>query len=1004
MQLVVNRHDVLRTCIISEGIPHVIQVVLREAILKIEVLEVDNSKNILPELKRLIAPGNQWMDITKAPLLELKTIDDLENEQYHLILLEHHLILDHVGIDKIISEIKLFLSDENIDLPKPALYRDFISHTLHKQATNNSESYFKRLLGAINEPTYPFGLSSVLSNSSDIKETQIILPSELSREIRRVSIAFGMSPAVIFHAAYGIVVGKCSNKNYALFGSLFSGRLQGILASVDSLGLFINTLPVCVALKGSVLDYIQDVEEQLSTLLSYEQTALSKIQTWSGIANEIPLFSALLNFRHSKPPSKDKEVFERLGISNISSHERTNYPLTLNIDDYGEDFGLTIQVQESIDTCRILKYMYETLNQLLEGLTTGSNIRVNDIIILPQEEKVQLLETFNATCTDYSQDKTLLDLFDEQVVKTPDAIAAVYENEKLTFKELDKLSNQLANYLVEQGITPGLLLGICIERSLEMLVGIIGILKTGGAYVPIDPDYPQERIAYMLADAQINLVLSNERISKQTLRSKAKVVVVDLDEEWKRIKNYSSEALNIAVSPQDLAYVIYTSGSTGEPKGVMNQHNGIVNRLLWMQSEYQITSEEIILQKTTFSFDVSVWELLLGVVSGAKLVFAKPGGHKDAYYLKQIIAKHNITTIHFVPSMLRVFLDEITLGDCSCLRRVICSGEVLQVDHVALFNKKFRGVELHNLYGPTEAAIDVSHWEVPLDSPISNVLIGKPVANTNLYVLNDTMNLVPLGVIGELYIGGVQVARGYCNKEELTEQRFISSPFKENDRLYKTGDLVKWLPDGTIEYIGREDNQVKIRGYRIELGEIEKALSSVTSINQCCVLVKEDTTGSKCLVGYVTVQGKFIKEEVQLQLKESLPEYMIPTLWIELEHMPLTVNGKLNRKLLPDPDNSQLSTRKYVAPRNETEELLVTIWQQLLGVEKIGIYDNFFELGGHSLLVTRMVSTIRKEFNMEVTIKNIFKFTTIDEIVCYIEHKQHTYKNEEKEYNINIEI
>ena len=354
--------------------------------------------------------------------------------------------------------------------------------------------------------------------------------------------------------------------------------------------------------------------------------------------------------------------------------------------------------------------------------------------------------------------------------------------------------------------------------------------------------------------------------------------------------------------------------------------------------------------------------------------------------------------------MLRVFLEEITLGDCSCLRRVICSGEVLQVNHVALFNKKFKGVELHNLYGPTEAAIDVSHWEVPLHSSISSVLIGKPVANTNLYVLNETMNLVPFGVVGELYIGGVQVARGYCNKQELTEQRFISSPFKEHDRLYKTGDLVKWLPDGTIEYIGREDNQVKIRGYRIELGEIEKVLSSVTSVNQCCVLVKEDTMGGKRLVGYVTIQGKFSKEEIQLQLKESLPEYMVPTLWIELEHMPLTVNGKLNRKLLPDPDNSQLSTRKYVAPRNETEELLVAIWQQLLGVEKIGIYDNFFELGGHSLLVTRMVSTIRKEFNMEVTIKNIFKFTTIDEIVCYLEHKQHTYQNEEKEYNINIEI
>ncbi|MGO4773894.1 amino acid adenylation domain-containing protein, partial [Flavobacterium sp. W22_SRS_FK3] len=449
-------------------------------------------------------------------------------------------------------------------------------------------------------------------------------------------------------------------------------------------------------------------------------------------------------------------------------------------------------------------------------------------------------------------------------------------------------------------------------------------------------------------------------------------------------------ALSTVVSGSNLAYVIYTSGSTGIPKGVMNEHGGIVNRLLWTQSHYQLKSDDIILQKTSFSFDVSVWEFLWSISCGARLVFAKPEGHTDVEYLKYIIEKESITTIHFVPSMLRVFLEDIKLGDCNSLRRVLCSGEALLLDHVHLFKDKFKEVRLDNLYGPTEAAIDVSSWEVPMKGSISQILIGKPVANTGLYVLDDQNQLLPIGIIGELFIGGVQVARGYLNREELTREKFIANPFKEGERIYKSGDLARWLPDGNIEYIGRKDDQVKIRGYRIELGEIENVLSSLEAVRQCCVLAKEDASGSKRLVGYVVpeVQDDFDREVLQNQLRLSLPDYMVPQMWVILEAMPLTSNGKLDKKALPNPERSELSSKEYVAPRNETEAQLAAIWQELLGVERVGIYDNFFELGGHSLLATRLVSMIRKKIELEITIKDVFEFTRIEELSTYLRHKE----------------
>ncbi|WP_340203733.1 amino acid adenylation domain-containing protein, partial [Ascidiimonas sp. W6] len=443
------------------------------------------------------------------------------------------------------------------------------------------------------------------------------------------------------------------------------------------------------------------------------------------------------------------------------------------------------------------------------------------------------------------------------------------------------------------------------------------------------------------------------------------------------IEKESIDSFGTIATPQTLAYVIYTSGSTGKPKGVMIEHCAIVNRLLWTQSHYQLTAKDVLLQKTPFCFDVSVWELLWSITCGAKLVFAKPEGHKDVEYLKTLITSHKVTTIHFVPSMLRVFLEAIVLGDCTSLQRILCSGEALAIDHILLFKDKFSDVRLDNLYGPTEAAIDVSSWEVPLENTLSHVSIGSPVANTSLYVLDKKKQLVPIGVVGELCISGVQVARGYLNKEELTKQKFIENPFVPGERMYRTGDLAKWLPDGNIQFIGRIDDQVKIRGYRIELREIETALAKIQEVAACCVLAKEDVSGNKRLVAYVVMEDVLDKAFLQSKLKTSLPEYMVPSIWVELEAMPLTTNGKLDKKALPDPDASLLSSQPYVAPRNLTEQTLVNIWKDLLGVEQIGIHDNFFELGGDSIISIRLISKINEVFDRQIQLQNLFNYTTI---------------------------
>ncbi|MBV9773838.1 MAG: amino acid adenylation domain-containing protein, partial [Gemmatimonadetes bacterium] len=681
------------------------------------------------------------------------------------------------------------------------------------------------------------------------------------------------------------------------------------------------------------------------------------------------------------------------------------------------------------------------LLRLLEGVLHAPDAPLSRIALLGSGEREQVVERWNATAREYPR-TTVHELFAAQAARTPEAVALAYEGGRLTYRELEARADRLAHLLRERGVGPETRVGVCMERGPELVVALLGVLKAGGAYVPLDPGYPEERLAYMLADSAVAVILAQGHLRAKVAGHAAEVIaplprplphegggehygasVSDaFPQNWGKVaslsepdggvlspgiagphpgasrhpspnsgrgENYSDDAVQAppllageglgrglsGPTPENLAYVIYTSGSTGRPKGAMNEHGGVVNRLLWMQEEYGLTPGDVVLQKTPFSFDVSVWEFFWPLLTGARLVLAKPEGHRDPAYLREVIEAEGVTTLHFVPSMLRAFLEEPGVERCASVHRVVCSGEALPFELQERFFARLPGAELHNLYGPTEAAVDVTFQRCAPGEPVT---IGLPVANTQVHLLDRALEPAPVGVPGELHIGGVQVGRGYLGRPELTAEKFVPDPFgrEPGARLYRTGDRARRRADGRIEYLGRIDQQVKVRGFRIEPGEIEAALESHPRVRQAAVVVREDTPGDPRLVAYLVVEGEVpAAGELRAHLGTRLPEHMVPSAFVALESLPLTPSGKLDRRALPAPEGA--SGGEYEAPRSETERVLAEGWAEVLGVERVGVHDSFFDLGGHSLLGTRVISRVREAFGVELPLRALFEAPTV---------------------------
>jgi len=643
--------------------------------------------------------------------------------------------------------------------------------------------------------------------------------------------------------------------------------------------------------------------------------------------------------------------------------------LTLRVADRGGHVDVRLAYDAGLFSAATAQRFLDCWRNLLSAVAAEDAGDIARIAMLDAGERRRLLEQWNDTGVAYPTDVCLHALIEAQVARTPEAIAVVAEDRTLAFAELNAEANRLAHHLRSMGVQPDDRVGICIERGWRMVVGLLAILKSSGAYVPLDPSYPSDRLAHMLGDSAPKVLLTERKLRPVLEELQAACPLLELDDPspaWDACPDANPDVASVGLGAGHLAYMIYTSGSTGLPKGAMNEHRGIVNRLLWMQDEYRLDASDAVLQKTPFSFDVSVWEFFWPLLAGARLVMARPDGHKDPAYLSALIREQRITTMHFVPSMLHAFLEERSAPECAAaLRRVMCSGEALPASAVARFHALLPGVELHNLYGPTEAAVDVTAWHCEPGDDRLIVPIGRPIANTRMYVLDPHLEPVPQGVTGELYIAGVQVGRGYLNRDELTAERFLVDPFVAGDhaRMYRTGDLGRWLPDGSIEYLGRNDFQVKIRGFRIELGEIEARLLEHGSVGAAVVLARPDRSGDLQLVAYYVPangQGAVSVEAFRQHLGDRLPEHMIPAWFVRLDALPVTPNGKLDRRALPEPGTArpQLAVH-YEPPVGETERRVCESFTAILGIEGIGRNDNFFDLGGNSLLAMRLLEHVR---------------------------------------------
>ncbi|MEA5513970.1 amino acid adenylation domain-containing protein [Nodularia sp. UHCC 0506] len=936
-------------------------------------------------------------DLKQPPLMRF-TLIQLSDIKYILIWTQHHLILDGWSSALVIKQVWQNYYNSPFYYPNSRPYSDYISW-LQKQDKIAAKQFWQKQLQGFTTPAYPLSLSRSESNNFTPQEQHRNLTPTQTTSLQQWAKQQQLTLNTLLQAAFAILLSRYCHTTDVVFGATSSGRPTALPGVESMVGLFINTLPVRVQVSATenLVAWLQKLQAQQAEALDYEYTSLLEIQEWSELSQGISLFDSILVFENYLVDTSAIPENQELRIVDIQSLEWTSFPLTVLVS-VGNQLSLKVKYDRSRFTDHTITQLLEHFCILLLGMIQPVQT-VGNLPLLTQQE-YESIQQWNQTEAYYPLE-SIHQQFVAQVECTPDNIAVVFEDKQLTYKELNQRANQLAHYLQTLGVQPEIPVGIYIERSLEMVIGILGILKAGGCYVPLDPAYPVSRLTYIIDETNISVLLTQSSLLDKLPHYSGKILCLDTD--WQEISQTSENNPTTLVNPDNAIYIIYTSGSTGTPKGVINTHRGVSNRLYWMQQQYNLEIGEPVLQKTPFSFDVSVWEFFWTLLNGGCLVMAKPEGHQDTNYLLEIIEQQQITTLHFVPAMLGVFLEEPNLtASCRSVKRVICSGEALSIE---IQNRFFRSLnaELYNLYGPTEAAIDVTYWQCQPTNDLHTVPIGRPIANTQIYLLNEDLQPVPLGVPGEIYIGGVGVARGYWNRPDLTAERFINqfkikdlvTPKSTLNTLYKTGDLGRYLPDGNLEYLGRLDNQVKIRGLRIELGEIEAVLNQHPDIQQTVVILDSKSSENQRLVAYIvpgstSTESESFTQELQKFLLSQLPDYMLPSIFLVLSALPLLPNGKINRQALPQPETVRHANQAYLAPRNSTETLVANILADVLRIERMGVDENFLELGGNSLLAIRVTSRLREAFQLDLPLHSVFEKPTVAGLAERIQILQQT--------------
>src|SRR5919199_263585 len=987
-QQVVERHSVLRTAFIWQGLDEALQVVRQHVRLP---WEQHDWRRLSPVEQQeqlevfLHADRERGFDLSQAPLMRL-TLIQMDENVYQFIWSHHHLLLDGWSLSLVLKEVFAFYEvsrqGQDLHLQRSRPYQSYIAW-LQQQDLARAEVFWRQMLQGFSTPT-PLGVDRVLgslsSEGESYDEQQIQLSVGATRALQSFARQHQLTLNTLVQGAWALLLSRYSGQEDVVFGATTSGR-PADLAGVESMvGLFINTLPmrVSVSPQADLLSWLQQLQSQQIKLRQYEYSPLLQVQGWSDVPKGLPLFESIVVFENYPIDASLQEQGGSLEIRNVRGVDQTNYPLTVAAVP-GAELSLELSYDcHRFDAATITR-MLGHFQTLLEGIIVAPQQRLVDLPMLTQPERQQLLVEWNETLMDYPQDVCIHQLFEAQSERTPDAVAGVFESEQLSYCELNRRANKIAHHLRSLGVRPDVLVGICVERSLEIVVGLLGILKAGGAYVPLDPAYPQERLAFMLEDSQVPILLTQQRLVDRLPSHQAHVVCLDSD--WEAIAQQSQENPKSAVTAENLAYVIYTSGSTGKPKGVCVSHRA-VNRLVLNTNYVKLEPSDRVAQASNCSFDAATFEIWGALLQGARLI----GIAKDIVLSPQNFAtqirEQGISVLFLTTALFNQLAREVPWAFHS-IRHLLFGGEAVEPRWVKAVLQHEPPQRLLHVYGPTESTTFTSwHWVQNVPEGATTIPIGRPIANTQIYLLDNQLQPVPIGVPGELYIGGDGLARGYLNRPELNTEKFIPNPFSKASgaRLYKTGDLARYLSDGNIEFLGRLDNQVKIRGFRIELGEIEAVLSQHPAVDETVVVVREDVPGNKRLVAYLVVNQATAPTMPQLQqfLKQKLPEYMVPSAYVLLDALPLTPNGKIDRRALPAPDTARPEGEgAYVAPQTPVEEILAGIWADVLGLQQVGIHDNFFELGGHSLLATQLISRLRDSFGVEFPLRGLFESPTV---------------------------
>jgi amino acid adenylation domain-containing protein len=1004
---IIRRHESLRTTFsLLNGRPR--QVIHPPSDAVIPLLDLSTLDEHERELEvRAIAQEEalRAFDLEGGPLLRMKVLRAGEAEHVLMVTM-HHIISDGWSLGVLVKEVRQlyegYVSGEASGLEELEIqYADFAAwqrEWLQGEVLTAQLSYWREQLKdappVLELPTdRPRPPIQTFRGAS----LPFTLPPELSQQLETLSRLEGTTLFMTLLAAFQTLLSRYSGQTDISVGSPIAGRTR---AETEGLiGFFVNTLVLRSRMSDepTFRELLHRVRETALSAYAHQdlpfEMLVEALQPRRSLSHS-PLFQVMFDFQNRPPEAAlPASSFSYLKMNVLEMEQRAaKFDLHLSMSSTIEGLSGALNYNTDLYDAESISQMLHHFQHLLSSAVNDPAQAISTLPLLSSTERNQLLYGWNETAREFPQHNLCLhQLFEAQVEQTPDSIALVFEDEHLSYRQLDQCANQLAHLLHRHGIRPESLVALLIERSTEMVIALLAILKAGAAYVPLDPDYPHERLSFMLQDAGVSLVLTQEALLERLPDTEAQVILLDTERE--QIAAESTTALDVRVEGENLAYMIYTSGSTGRPKGAMNTHQGIVNRVLWMQEAYQLNTTDAVLQKTPYSFDVSVWEFFWPLMAGARLVVARPKGHLDTSYLTQLISEQQITTVHFVPSMLRVFLEDENVKQCSSLRLVISSGEALPTDLQQRFFARL-DARLENLYGPTEAAVDVTSWQCRRDEPWRrSVPIGTAIANTQLYLLDKELEAVSVGVRGEVYIGGVAVGRGYWAKPGMTAESFIPDPHSRvpGARLYRTGDVGRWGRDGEIEYLGRSDSQVKVRGFRIELGEIESILKQHEAIAEAVVVLREDTPGDQRLIAYLVAQPamQLLTDEVRQYLRERLPEHMLPQSCVVIERMPLTGSGKVDRRAMPSVSEQRPELRtQYVGPRSELEEAIARVWRDVLGVERVGVRDNFFDVGGHSLMMVRVQGRMREEVGREVTLIELFQYPTIDALTNYLGQKE----------------